>query len=147
MLSRAKLFQVFRQKIERTVIVLSFGQSCSTPYLGVRDGKLPNAVRLVEFRPRKVAGHTFGGWSQAGMLRRPSHRNYRKPYNFSVLAFILEKFHIRTRLIDSFPTIFRTWCGEEKLHFTPVHTLRRLKRDEALIPPLRRVAAFRVRYG
>ena len=42
------------------------------------------------------------------------------------------KFHVRTRLIESFPTIFRTWwCGEEKLHFTPFHTLRQLKRDEA----------------
>ena len=41
------------------------------------------------------------------------------------------KFHVRTRLIESFPTIFRTWCAEEKLHFTPFHTLRQLKRDEA----------------
>ena len=57
------------------------------------------------------------------------------------------KFHIRTRLIESFPAIFQTWCGEEKLHFTPVLTLRQLKRDEALIPPLRRVIEFRARYG
>ena len=42
------------------------------------------------------------------------------------------KFHIRTRLIESFRTIFRTWwCGEEKLHFTPFHTLLQLKRDDA----------------
>ena len=70
--------------------------------------------------------------------------------NFFVLGLIPVKFHIRTCLIDSFPTIFRTWwCGEEKLHFTPVHTLRQLKRDEALIPPLRRVVEFRagVRLG
>ena len=53
-------------------------------------------------------------------------------HNFFVLGPILVKFHIRTRLIESFPTIFRTWwCGEEKLHFTPFHTLRQLKRDEA----------------
>ena len=58
-------------------------------------------------------------------------------HNFFVLGPILVKFHIRTRLIESFPTIFRTWwCGEEKLHFTPVHTLRQLKRDKALFPPL-----------
>ena len=60
------------------------------------------------------------------------------------------KFHIRTRLIESFRTIFWTWwCGAEKLHFTPVHTLRQLKRDEALIPPFRRVGEFRsgVRLG
>ena len=68
--------------------------------------------------------------------------------NFFVLGPILVKFHIRTRLFESFLTIFRTWwCGEEKLHFTPVHTLRQLKRDEALIPPLRKVVEFRARYG
>ena len=69
-------------------------------------------------------------------------------HNFFVLGPILVKFHIRPRLIDSFPTIFRTWwCGEEKLHFTAVHTLRQLKRDEALITPLRRVVEFRTKYG
>ena len=71
-------------------------------------------------------------------------------HNFFVLGPILVKFHIRTRLSESFQTIFWTWwCGEEKLHFTPVHTLRQLKRDEALIPPLRRVVEFRagVRLG
>ena len=53
-------------------------------------------------------------------------------HNFFVLGPILAKFHIRTRLIESFPTIFRTWwCAEEKLHFTPFHTLRQLKRDKA----------------
>ena len=67
--------------------------------------------------------------------------------NFFVLGPILVKFHIRNRLIESFPTIFRTqWCAEEKLHFTPFHTLRQLKRDEALCPPLGRVVEFRVRY-
>ena len=69
-------------------------------------------------------------------------------HNFLVLGPIMVEFHIRNRLFESFPTIFRTWwCGEEKLHFTPVHTLRQLKRDEALIPPLRRVVEFRARYG
>ena len=68
-------------------------------------------------------------------------------HNFFVLGPILVKFHIRTRLIEVFPTIFRTWwCGEEKLHFTPFHTLRQLKRDEVLFPPLGRVVEFRVRY-
>ena len=66
-----------------------------------------------------------------------------KSHNFFVLGPILVKFHIRTRLIESFSTTFWTWwCAEEKLHFTPVHTLRQLKRDEALIPPLRRVVEF-----
>ena len=53
-------------------------------------------------------------------------------HNFFVLGPILVKFHILTRLIESYPMIFRTWwCGEEKLHFTPFHTLHQLKRDEA----------------
>ena len=64
-------------------------------------------------------------------------------HNFFVLSPILVKLHIRTRLIESFETIFRTWwCGEEKLHYTPAHTLRQLKHDEALIPPLGRVIEF-----
>ena len=68
-------------------------------------------------------------------------------HNFFVLGSILVKFHIRTRLIESFPTIFRTWWrGKEKLHFTPFHTLRELKCDEALFPPLGRVVEFRARY-
>ena len=50
-----------------------------TPYLSVRDGKLSNAVRLVEFRARKVAVHTFLWWSQARLLRPPLYLNYRKP--------------------------------------------------------------------
>ena len=68
-------------------------------------------------------------------------------HNFFVLGPILVKFHIRTRLVESFPSTFRTWlCAEEKLHLTPVHTLRQLKHDKALFPPLRRVADFRLRY-
>ena len=68
-------------------------------------------------------------------------------HNFFFLGPILVKFHIRTRLVESFPSTFRFWwCAEEKLHFTPFHTLRQLKRDKALIPPLRRVVGFRARY-
>ena len=53
-------------------------------------------------------------------------------HNFFVLRRILVKFHIRTHLIESFPMTFRTWWGgEEKLHFTPVDTLRQLNHDEA----------------
>ena len=60
---------------------------------------------------------------------------------------MLAKFHIRTRLIETFPTTYRFWrCAEEKLHFTPVHTLRQLKRDEGLFPPTRRVVVFQARY-
>ena len=57
------------------------------------------------------------------------------------------KLHIRTRLIESLVPTFRTWwCADEKLHFTPVHTLRQLKCDEALFPPLQRVVEFLARY-
>ena len=61
-----------------------------------------------------------------------------KAVTFFVLHPIRVKFHIRTRLIESFPTMYWLWCcAEEKWHLTPVHTLRQLKRDEALFPPLR----------
>ena len=68
-------------------------------------------------------------------------------HNFFILCRILVKLHIRTGLIESFPMTFWSWCcAKEKLHFTPFYTLRQLKRDEALFPPLRRVVEFRARY-
>ena len=68
-------------------------------------------------------------------------------HNFFVLGPILVKFHIRTRLIESFPSKYRFWsCAKENLHFTPFHTLRQLKHDEAQFPPLGRVVEFRARY-
>ena len=64
-------------------------------------------------------------------------------HNFFVLGPILVKFHIRTRLFESFPQTFRyCWRAEGKLHFTPFHTLRQLKRDKALVSPLQRVTEF-----
>ena len=64
-------------------------------------------------------------------------------HNFFVLGPILVKFHIRTWLIESFPTTFRTWwCTEEKLRFTPVHTLHQLKHDEALFHHFGRSQSF-----
>ena len=71
-----------------------------------------------------------------------------KAITFFVLGPILVKFHIRTRLIKGFSMIYRFWkCAQEKLHFTPVHTLCQLKRDEALFPPLWRVVELQARYG
>ena len=68
-------------------------------------------------------------------------------HNFFVLGPILVKFHIRTRLIESFATMFRFWwCAEENSYFTLVHTLPQLKRDEVLFPPLGRVVEFRAGY-
>ena len=118
-----------------------------TAYLSVRDGKFVTPYGLSNSGQEKLQFTPF--WCgpkrvcsdglRAGTIER---------HNFFVLGPILLKFHIRTRLIESFPTIFRTWwCGEEKLHFTPVHTLRQLKRDEALIPLPRRVVEFRARDG
>ena len=94
---------------------------------------LSNDVSLVEFRQRKVVGHTFL-WVVPGHCLRAGFMESR---NFFVLRLIRVKFYIWTRLIESFPTTYWLWwCAEEKLHFTPVHTLHHLKRDEALFPPL-----------
>ena len=77
--------------------------------------------------------HTFL-WVVAGHCLRA---RIIESHNFFVLRRILVKFHIRTRLIGSFPSTYRSWsCAEEKFHFTPVQTLRQLKRDEGLFPPL-----------
>ena len=95
---------------------------------------------------KSCSSHFFGGSPKLGWsdgLRAGTIESH----NFFVLGPILVKFHIRTRLIESFPTIFWTWwCAEEKLHFTPFHTLRQLKRDEVLFPPLGRVVEFRAMY-
>ena len=73
MLSRSK---VFRQKIEGAVIFFYLLASpAETAYLSVRERHLSNAG----IRPRKDAVHTFLGWSQVRMLRRPLYWNYRKP--------------------------------------------------------------------
>ena len=67
-------------------------------------------------------------------------------HSFFVLRHILVKCHIRTRLIKSFAVTYCLWwCAKEKLHFTPVHTLRQLKLDRALFPPLERVVEIRAR--
>ena len=124
------------------------GNPAETPYLTIRDGKFSIAVRLVEFWPRKVAAHTPFWGGPKPVCSNGLRAGTIESHNFFVLGPVLVKFHVRTRLIKSFRTIFLTWwCGEEKLHFTPVHTSRQLKRDEALIPPLRRVVGFRARYG
>ena len=78
----------------------------------------------------------FWGWPRRGWWDR-LHAGIIESCNFFVLCPILVKLHIRTRLIKSFPTKYWLWwCAEEKWHFTPVHTLRQLKHDEGLFPPL-----------
>ena len=78
-LSRAKFFQVFRQKIKRAVIFYLLANPAESAYLSIRDRELSNNVRLMQLRRRKVAVHIFLGWSQAGLIRQRSCRNYRKP--------------------------------------------------------------------
>ena len=59
-------------------------------------------------------------------FRRTGRKTKKLPRSKLFLWTVLEAFR-------------KWWWGEEKLHFTPVHTLRQLKRDEALIPPFRKV--------
>ena len=94
-------------------------KSCSSPLLGV----VPSQAAQTAFAPELSKAITF-------------------------LSYVLlVKLHIRTPLIESFQmTFWSWWCAEEKLHFTPVHTLRQLKCDKALFPPLGRVVEFRARY-
>ena len=95
---------------------------------------------------KSCSSHLFGGGPKPGcsdVLRSGTIESH----NFFVLGPILVKFHIRTHLIDSFPTMFRTWwCAEEKLHFTPFHTLRQTEEWRSAFPPLGGVVEFRARY-
>ena len=138
---------MFSQKIKRAVIFYIFGNPTETPYLSVRDQKLLTLYGLPNFGQEKLQFTPF--WVGPKPVCSDGLRaGTIQSHNLFVLSPILVKFHIRPRLIDSFPTIFRTWwCGAEQLHFTPVHILPQLKRDEARIPPLQRVVEFRARYG
>ena len=94
-------------------------ESFQTPYGLSNSGK-----EKLQFTP-------FWGVSKLG-CSNSLRAGFIESHNFFVLGPILVKFYIRTRLIESFPRIFWSWwCAEEKLHFTPFHTLRQLKRDEA----------------
>ena len=105
-----------------------------TAYLSFRDRELSHDRRLVKFRRRKMVVHKFL-WVVPGHCLRAGFMESR---NFFDLRPIRVKFHIRTRLIESFPTTYWLWwCAEEKWHFTPVDILRQLKRDEGLFPPFR----------
>ena len=81
---------------------------------------------------KNCGSHLFGvGPGQADKTAKM--QEFSKAITFFILAPILVKFHIRTRLSDSFSMMYRFWkCSQDKLHFTPVHTLRQLKRDEGL---------------
>ena len=106
-------------------------------YFNSPNRELSKSVRVLALCISKIVNP-----SRSVCLKTVQRKSFERG-NFLVLRPILVKFYIQTRLIESFPTIFQMWWfGEEKLHFTPVHILRQLKRDEALIPPLRRVVEF-----
>ena len=129
----SEIFLFSSKNFERAVFFRLLANPAETAYLSFRDRELSNDVPLVEFRRRKVVVHTFL-WVVLGHCLRAGFMESR---NFFVLRRIRVKFHIRTRLIKSFPTTYWLWwCAEEKWHVTPVHTLRQFKRDEALFPPL-----------
>ena len=105
--------------------------SAETAYLSFQDQELSKAIRIVKLRGGKVAVHTFLGVVPSQAAHAGFRAGVIESRNFFVSRPILVKLHIRTRLIEIFPTTFQTWrCAEEKLHFTPFHTLRQLKRDE-----------------
>ena len=69
-LEGSTIFLSFQPKNEKCCNFFHLlGNPAETPYLSVRDGKLSNAVWLVEVRPRKVAVHTFLGSAQASLIR------------------------------------------------------------------------------
>ena len=97
------------------MIFFLLGNPAETPYLSVRDVKLSNAVRLLEVRPRKIAVHTYLGGLKPVCSDGLRAGNI-ESHNFFVLGPTLVKFHIQTRLIESFPTTFWTWwCAEKKV--------------------------------
>ena len=59
-------FSVFIQKIRRAVIFYLLANPAETAYLSVRDGKLSNAVRIVEFRQGKVCSSHLVGLFPSG---------------------------------------------------------------------------------
>ena len=107
MLSRAKLL-FSAKKLKQLEFFYLLGNPAETAYLSVRDRKLSNAVRLVEFRPRKVAVHTFWGGPKL-VCSDGLHAGTIESHNFLVLGPILVKLHIVTRLIESFPMVHGSW--------------------------------------
>ena len=60
----SEFFLFSAKKIKRAVIFYLLANPAETAYLSIRDGELSNAVRLVEFRQRKVVVHTILGVGQ-----------------------------------------------------------------------------------
>ena len=70
---------------------------------------------------KSCSSHLFGGGPKPGCSDR-LRVGIIKSHNFFVLGPIMVKFHVRTRLIESFPATFLFWCCPEKSctahHFT-----------------------------
>ena len=130
--------------MERAVIFYLLANPAETPYLSVRDGKLFNAVRLVEFRPRKVSAHTF--WVVPIRAAQTAFVPELWKALFCLRSYPREISHSNSAKRELSNDVWLLECAQEKLHFTQVHTLCQLKRDEALFIPLGRVVEFRVRY-
>ena len=86
----------FRAKNLRSCIFYLLAHPAETAYLSFRDRELSNDVRLVQLQRRKVVVHTFLGWSQAGLLRRPLYRYYRKPLPFNLTSYPGEVAHLNS---------------------------------------------------
>ena len=136
------------QKIKRAVTSLSFGQSCWNCIFMLPRSRAFEQHMTCPSAAKKSCGSYLSVVGPGEADKTALVQQLSKAITFFVLGPILVKFHIRTRVRESFPTMYRFWkCCEEKLHFTPVHTLRQLRRDEALFPQFRRVVEFRARYG
>ena len=148
---KAQLSDIFLsfpgKKSKRAVIFLFFGQSCWNCIFKLLGWTAFEQCKTCPSAAKKGCGsHLFGvGPSEADKIALVQELS--KATSFFILGPILVKFHIRTRLSESFLMMYRFWkCSQEKLHFTPIHTLRQLMHDEVLFPPLRRVVEFRARH-
>ena len=117
-----------------------------TAYLSVRDGKLSNAVWLVEFQPRKVAVHTFFGVvpSRAALTAFVSELS--KAIIFCLRSYPGEISHPNSANREISIDVSVLVLRRRKVALHTISHLRQLKRDEALFPPLGRVVEFQARY-
>ena len=125
---------LFSGKKLRGVFLYVLANHAQTVHWSIQDRELSNDVGLSNSGKEKLMFTPFWGGPKPGCADSV-RAGIIKSQNFFVSGPILVKFHIWTRLIKSFRRTFWTWwCSKEKLHFTPVHTLRQLKWDEMRFP-------------
>ena len=83
-----------------------------TAYLSVRDEELSNADGLSNSGEEKLQFTPFWGGPKRGCSDGLCTGTI-ESHNFFVLGPILVKFHIRTRLIESFPMVYGLWRSIE----------------------------------